>query len=83
MTSESGIFFFFFFFSLFEKNGSVGRWETKHFIGMALPVLEIRGYDRTSDQRLNQGTHNYSFYAFYPGNLAKIFVNGKDIPSSR
>ena len=27
--------FFFVFFSLFEKNGSVGRWETKHFIGMA------------------------------------------------
>ena len=26
----------FFFFSLFEKNGSVGRWETKHFIAMAL-----------------------------------------------
>ena len=26
---------FFCFFSLFEKNGSVGRWETKHFIGMA------------------------------------------------
>ena len=25
-----------FFFLLFEKNGSVGRWETKHFIGMAL-----------------------------------------------
>ena len=28
----------FFFFLLFEKNGSVGRWETKyqkHFIGMA------------------------------------------------
>ena len=30
LTSESGIFFLF-----FEKNGSVGRWETKHFIGMA------------------------------------------------
>ena len=29
-------FFFCFFFLLFEKNGSVGRWETKHFIGMAL-----------------------------------------------
>ena len=28
--------FFFFFFLLFEKNGSVGQWETKHFIGMAL-----------------------------------------------
>ena len=27
---------FFFFFLLFEKNGSVGQWETKHFIGMAL-----------------------------------------------
>ena len=27
--------FFFFFFLLFEKNGSVGRWETKHFIGVA------------------------------------------------
>ena len=25
----------FFFFLLFEKNGSVGRWETKHFIEMA------------------------------------------------
>ena len=25
-----------FFFLLFEKNGSVRRWETKHFIGMAL-----------------------------------------------
>ena len=25
-----------FFFLLVEKNGSVGRWETKHFIGMAL-----------------------------------------------
>ena len=24
-----------FFFLLFEKNGSVGRWGTKHFIGMA------------------------------------------------
>ena len=29
------LFFFFFFFLLFEKNESVGRWETKHFIGMA------------------------------------------------
>ena len=28
-------FFFFFFFLLFEKNGSVGRWGTKHFIWMA------------------------------------------------
>ena len=28
-TSESG-----FFFLLFEKHGSIGRWETKHFIGM-------------------------------------------------
>ena len=26
---------FFFFFLLFEKNGSVGRWETKHFIAIA------------------------------------------------
>ena len=26
LTSESR----FFFFSLFQKNGSVGRWETKH-----------------------------------------------------
>ena len=26
----------FFFFLLFEKNGSVGQWETKLFIGMAL-----------------------------------------------
>ena len=25
-----------FFFLLFEKNGLVGRWEMKHFIGMAL-----------------------------------------------
>ena len=24
------------FFFLFEKNGSVGQWETKNFIGMAL-----------------------------------------------
>ena len=24
-----------FFFFLFQKNGSVGRWETKHFMGMA------------------------------------------------
>ena len=30
-TSDSGIFFFL----LFQKNGSVGRWETKHFMGMA------------------------------------------------
>ena len=29
-------FFFLFFFLLFEKNGSVGQWETKNFIGMAL-----------------------------------------------
>ena len=27
---------FFFFFLLFETNGSVGQWETKLFIGMAL-----------------------------------------------
>ena len=27
--------FLFFFFLLFEKNGSVGRWETKHFIAIA------------------------------------------------
>ena len=30
---------FLFFFLLFQKmvkNGSVGRWETKHFMGMAL-----------------------------------------------
>ena len=26
---------FLFFFS-FPRNGSVGRWETKHFMGMAL-----------------------------------------------
>ena len=25
----------FFFSLLFQKNGSVGRWETKHFMGMA------------------------------------------------
>ena len=25
-----------FFFLLFDKNGSVKRWEMKHFIGMAL-----------------------------------------------
>ena len=30
LTSESGIFFYF-----SKKNGSVGRWETKHFIWMA------------------------------------------------
>ena len=28
--------FFFFYFS--KKNESVGRWETKHFIGMALSL---------------------------------------------
>ena len=28
-------FFFFFFFTFRKKNGSVGRWGTKHFIGMA------------------------------------------------
>ena len=33
LTSESRIFFF---FLLFQKNGSVGRWETKRQIGMAL-----------------------------------------------
>ena len=31
--------FFFFFFLLFQKHGSVGRWETQHFVGMALFVL--------------------------------------------
>ena len=30
--------FEFIFFLLFEKNESVGRWETKHFIGMALSL---------------------------------------------
>ena len=34
LISESGIFFFLFFYILFEKNGLVGRWETKHFIGI-------------------------------------------------
>ena len=34
LTSESGNFFF--FFLLFEKSGSVWRWETKYFMGMAL-----------------------------------------------
>ena len=29
--------FVFFYFS--KKNGSVGRWETKHFIGMAIFVF--------------------------------------------
>ena len=29
---------FFFFFLLFQKIGSVGRWETKHLIGMALAL---------------------------------------------
>ena len=30
------LFFFFFFFLTFrKKNGLVGRWEAKHFIGMA------------------------------------------------
>ena len=33
LSSEYGISFF--FSLLFEKNRSVGRWETKHFIGMA------------------------------------------------
>ena len=28
---------FVFFKWFFEKSGSVGRWETKQFIGMALP----------------------------------------------
>ena len=31
LTSESEIFFL-----LFEKHESVGRWETKHIIGMTL-----------------------------------------------
>ena len=30
LTSDSSIFVVL----LFEKNGSVGRWKTKHFIGM-------------------------------------------------
>ena len=34
--SKSGIFFCL----LFHKIGSVERWETKHFIGMALPSSE-------------------------------------------
>ena len=28
------------FFLLFQKNGSVGRWETKHFMGMALLITK-------------------------------------------
>ena len=28
-----------FFLSISETNGSVGRWETKHFIGMEFPLL--------------------------------------------
>ena len=32
----------FFFFLLFPKNGSVGRWETKHFMGMALNKVKSR-----------------------------------------
>ena len=34
----------FLFFLLFQKNGSVGRWETKHFMGMAL----LRGDPETN-----------------------------------
>ena len=30
------------FFLLFQKNGSVGRWETKHFMGMALLFLDTK-----------------------------------------
>ena len=30
---------FFFSFYFWKKNGSVGRWETKHFIGMAQVIL--------------------------------------------
>ena len=29
------------FFFTFSKNGSVGRWETKHFMGMALSVQKL------------------------------------------
>ena len=36
----------FFFFLLFEKNGSVGRWETKHFIRMAFGFLCHLGEER-------------------------------------
>ena len=35
---------FFFFFLLFQKNGSVGRWETKHFMGVAL-TWRFAGWD--------------------------------------
>ena len=32
-------FWFTYFFLIFQKIGSVGPWETKHFIGIALPFL--------------------------------------------
>ena len=44
LTSESGIFLFL----LFEKNGSVGRWETKHFIRMAKWVLNKKNNETIS-----------------------------------
>ena len=37
--------FFFFFFSKKKKNGSVGRWETKHFMGLALGEHGLQSID--------------------------------------
>ena len=56
----------------------------KRNILLGWPNLFLKFADMTghSVQRLDQETHNYCFYAFYPGNLAKKFVNGKDIRSS-
>ena len=31
-----------FVFTFFLKTGSVGRWETKHFMGMAFVVFTIK-----------------------------------------
>ena len=44
--------FFFFFFKLFQKNGSVRQWETKHFMGMAKePLKEDAGRFEKTDPR--------------------------------
>ena len=51
LASLNVILIFFFSFPCFtfpKKNGSVGRWETKHFMGMALQELNIKISNRLS-----------------------------------
>ena len=60
---------FFFSFLLFGKNGSVGRWETKYFIGMALFSLWIFSSTITAQFLI------YTSYPTWPTQNTKMSIS--------